>query len=368
MAIQALSSVTNKGYSNISFGKRSGKTGKNHNVSSPMKAVPLAVLIAMSPLNTTKAADIMREENGANRIELAEAPQSTGRVALYGNAFKTQNGSNVTVMALNTKGGTDSYDQILLKVGDYTFEAKDLIDRVAYLYSSNGVKEGPLRFTEVVAETELDGKKTRFSFLDSNVVGFVEAVVAQPTNQSNIKNKRTANLNLLIAGNKGQLIAVSDEQLQNFLRNVVGNFKIPAGQDGRTLDVIYSGLENVKRLDDWSERVQGSHGDYSLRFYDVDGNPNDAEEIFVQKDNEKDWGIKKVIFVDGELHGVDAAISTGTLAVIQPWMMTKGEFFITDDELANRILEIYSSPRYNKTQEDAITIEKGVSKLALGDY
>ena len=211
MAIQAISSVTNKGYSNISFGKRGEKPVKNHNVTSPMKAVPLAVLIAMSPLTTTNAENIMRAENNANTIELAQNPQS--RVLMYAEGFTSQNGTKVAVMAFNTKGGTDSFDQILLKAGEFTFEAKDLVDREIYLYTGNKGKEGPLTYKEVIAETEIEGKKERFSFLDPNIVNYVEAIVSQPTNQSNLQGIRKAHNNLIIANSKGDLLFVDDEYL-----------------------------------------------------------------------------------------------------------------------------------------------------------
>ena len=58
MAISAVNSVSfRNNYNNIQFeGKRKqDKGGEHHRMSSPMKAVPLAVLIAMSPLNTVQA-------------------------------------------------------------------------------------------------------------------------------------------------------------------------------------------------------------------------------------------------------------------------------------------------------------------------
>ena len=368
MAIQAISSVTNKGYSNISFGKRGEKSAKNHNVTSPVKAVPLAVLIAMSPLTTTNAENIMRAESNAHTIELAEAPQSQSRVLMYAEGFTSQNGSKVAVMAFNTKGGTDSFDQIVLKVGEFTFEAKDLLLREGYLYSSNGVKEGPLRFKEVIAETEIDGKKERLSFVDPNIVNYVEALVAQPTNKSNIKNIRHADLNMVVASSKGQFIFLTDEDLKNHLENST-LYKL-VGSNSTLYDGMMTEGFAENRLDAWERRIQGSHGNYIMKFYDIDDNPDNAEVIVVQKEGDRDGCIEGVVFVDGKLHGVDNALSTGVASVIRisPNPLSNYEEYITDDILANEIVKFYNSPKYNKSQKYPMTVMQSESNLALGDY
>lgn len=366
MSIQAISSVTNRGYSNISFGKRGEKPAKNHNVTSPMKAVPLAVLIAMSPLTTTNAENIMRAESNANTIELAQNPQS--RVLIYGDSFKSQNGTDVIVMALNTKGGTDSFDQIVLKVGEFTFEAKDLLLREGYLYSSNGVKEGPLSFKEVIAETEIDGKKERLSFVDPNIVNYVEALVAQPTNKSNIKNIRHADLNMVVANSKGQFIFLTDEDLKNHLENST-LYKLVGSNSNLYDEMMTEGFAS-NRLDAWERRIQGSHGNYIMKFYDLDDNPDNAELIVVQKEGDRDGCIEGVVFVDGKLHGVDNALSTGVVSVIRisPNPLSNYEEYITDDILANEIVKFYNSPKYNKSLKYSMTVMQSESNLALGDY
>ncbi len=370
MAIQSISSVTNKGYSNISFGKRSEKAEKNHNITSPVKAIPLAVLIAMSPLTTTKAADIMRDENNVNKVELAEAQQSRGRVLIYGDVFKTQNGSNVTVMAFNTKGGKDSYDQIVLKVGDYTFEAKDLVEREVYLYSGNGGKEGPLIFKEVIGEVEHNGKKERFSFLDPNVVGFVEAIVSQNTNQSNIRGVRKAQNNLVIADEKGNLLFVSNDYLnKEFLPTMKKAFETASSGD----EIINRKLkEQMNAQELGSMDVEGLFGNYTLKFYDVDGNRDNYEHIYVQKSGEKEFIVTGINSIDSRLHGVDEVMSMGQIHAIllQPNLIAAAAhevpYIMTDDALAKAIVAAMSSPEYNK-DKSSISVTEYVSNLALGD-
>ena len=367
MSIHAISSVTNKSYSNINFEKRKEKPVKNQNVTSPMKAVPLAALIAMSPLTTNNAANIMKAENKTNTVELAQAPEEH-IILMYGDAFTSANGTKVTVMALNTKGGSDSYDKILLKAGNYTFEAKELLLRNAYLWSSNKVKEGPLKFKEVIAETEIDGKKERYSFVDPTIVNYVEALVAQPTNKSNIKNMRQADLNLVVANSKGDLLDLTDENLKFYFEKFSIKRSTPGSLLDNLFDEIYVGPFHQKRL--WEQQVQGSHGNYTLRFYDDDGNFDNAENIVLKKDGYRDCSVEGVVLVTGKLHGVDDAISTGTASVIHIGIepLTKEDRYITDDILANEIIKIYNSSKYNKSQKFPITINQTESNLVLGDY
>lgn len=377
MAIQALSSVTNKGYSNISFGKRGEKPAKNHNVTSPVKAVPLAVLIAMSPLTTTNAENIMRAESNANTIELTEAPQSQGRVLIYGDSFKTQNGTDVTVMALNTKGGTDSFDKILLKAGKFTFEAKDLVNREIYLYGENGVKEGPMYTKEVIGETEYNGKIQRFSFLDPQVVNYVEAVISQPTNQSNIKGVRQAHNNLIVANEEGDLLFVEDDFINHSIGILSTIFEFNTEGNEKTYEAAleHNGRKSMGKDDIY---IKGSHGNYILKFYDLDNDLSNFEEIRVVHEDlgVRSTRVKGVSLIDGRLHGLDALLNTGLITAIsldnEP-LYTEyfgsqiDNFIIMDDILGSEIMKVLQSPEYNKNSESAVKINQKVSNLVLED-
>ena len=374
MAIQAISSVTNKGYSNISFGKRGEKPAKNHNVTSPVKAVPLAVLIAMSPLTTTNAENIMRAESNAHTIELAEAPQSQSRVLIYGDSFKTQNGTDVTVMALNTKGGTDSFDKILLKAGKFTFEAKDLVNREIYLYGENGVKEGPMYTKEVIGETEYNGKIQRFSFLDPQVVNYVEAVISQPTNQSNIKGVRQAHNNLIVATEEGDLLFVDDDFIKNKIGVLSSNFDFAVGGKATTHDqeMKQFGRTPAHKEDKY---IKGTHGNYTLRFFDLDNDLSNFEEIRVVHEDRGGWStrVTGVSLIDGRLHGLDALLNTGVITAIyldnvpRDYLFGHEMFTITDDILGAEIIKAIQSPEYNKNSESSVKVNQKVSNLVLED-
>ena len=360
MAIQALSSVTNKGYSNVSFGKRGEKSAKNQSnphVVSSLKAVPLAALIAMSPLNTTNAKDMMRSERNQNVIELAQEPQSQNLMYIYAKSFKSANDMDVLVTAVNTEGKKDYFNKVLIKIEDFTFEVKDIINRESYLYSGNGTKEGPLNFKEVITETDLEGKKERFSFIDPNIVNYIEAIIEQPSNQSDLKNVRHANMNLVIAGEEGNLCAVSDEYIKKFLKTANENFVIESGHIARANDRLYAeGLKGVTRIDKWEKHIKGSHGNYTLRFYDFDGDLSNAECILVEKDGNHDCRVTGLKYINGTISGIDNVINTGTIStiVVQTNPFTSKRTYFTDDILADEILKFVKSSQYNSTQEDAI--------------
>ena len=67
MAIEAITSVTNKGYTNISFGKREKKSPNtsplSRSTSSTLKAVPLAVMIAMRIITHSKQHHLAYKQN-----------------------------------------------------------------------------------------------------------------------------------------------------------------------------------------------------------------------------------------------------------------------------------------------------------------
>lgn len=180
MSIQAISSIASKGYSNISFGKRGEKSAKNTHMASPLKSVPLAVLVAMSPLNTTNAENIMRSERNQNVIELAQNPQNKNYEVIAQkefpiNGFEPNAKAVVKVIAKDDKKFlTLSYSND--NVNDAKFQdmkITELQNVNAYIKSSNGVSEGPLSFSQVKYRMRGDSPK-EFTISDANVYNYVD--------------------------------------------------------------------------------------------------------------------------------------------------------------------------------------------------
>lgn len=340
-----------------------------------MKAITLVALAALSPLTTANAENIMRVESNAHTIEFAEAPQSQSRVLIYGDSFKTQNGTDVTVMALNTKGGTDRFDKILLSVDGHTFEAVDLVDREIYLYGENGVKEGPMYVRELIGETEYNGKIQRFSFLDPQVVNYVEAVISQPTNQSNIKGVRQAHNNLIVANEEGDLLFVADDFIKNTIDRLSAIFDFNVGGKAKTheSEMEYFGRKSMGKDD---IHIKGSHGNYTLKFYDLDNDLSNFEEIRVVHEDKGGWStrVRGVSLIDGKLHGIDALLNTGIIMAISVdnvpldrdhFGLQIDNFIITDDVLGMEIIKAVKSLEYNKNSESSVKVNNKVSDIVF---
>ena len=107
----------NVGFTSLKTNKEKN-TGEHHTASTFMKAVPLATMIAMSPLNAANVngADVINE---AHNIELVEAPgmdnaeQSRKIVASKEFPCNTASNAKVRVDLVNTEGGS-GFDKIEL--------------------------------------------------------------------------------------------------------------------------------------------------------------------------------------------------------------------------------------------------------------
>ena len=114
MTIQAINSVRNN-YAGVNFESRRDK--KTANVTQPvntssLKAVPLAVMLAMSPLTPTNAESIMRGEKDAKPVELVQNQQK-----FIPKVFKTRevdygNGLVITYNYVDNNGDLSNFERL----------------------------------------------------------------------------------------------------------------------------------------------------------------------------------------------------------------------------------------------------------------
>ena len=186
MAIESISSVVNRGYApNFEGKKDKSQSRPGTHVTSPLKAVPLAVLIAMSPLTETSAREIMRPINEVTA--LAQGQQKNN--IIYSRSFNTEKLTDVKVQAINTKGNPDGFDKINIKWYDYTFEVKDVATVSLYASSADGFKDGPMIFRKV-SVTLPDNNDMTYEFVDPSLTAYVSALVNSKENKSSIKSER----------------------------------------------------------------------------------------------------------------------------------------------------------------------------------
>lgn len=147
MTIQAISSVKNNGYvNNISFGGKKDKPVQNPNMTTPLKAVPLAVLIALSPMTTTRADQIMSRSE--NVIELAQTQDDNAKVITAKEFILGNNKTGTVALMEDNEGKQGLYfvyqDKSKNTAEAMTIDSYNVIN--ADIVSSNGVVERSISF------------------------------------------------------------------------------------------------------------------------------------------------------------------------------------------------------------------------------
>ncbi|MBE7710026.1 MAG: hypothetical protein E7Z93_06225 [Cyanobacteria bacterium SIG32] len=331
MVIEAISSVRNNGLSQVNFEARKNKKTApvtNPTPSATLKAVPLAVLLAMSPMTTTNAESILR---GENVIETTQVDQSQNKpVVIFTEKIVTQSGLPVFVNGINSKGGTTSIDRIELSAPKNdkgimeTFTVNSVVDRELYILSYNGVKEGPLKITQVTATSQDSDKK--YSFIDPALTGYVKALVEHPYNKSDIKKgSRTDNMMIFLES----FYIPSEEEISYIPTTVNKTDKANFG----------------KPIPSLTREVKGSHGIYTIRFYERPNKP-DKMNLTIQKKGEDEFRVGNVDKYNIDIIGLDASLKTGVVTRIGLFG-NKGDLFssITDDLLGDELLK--TREKYN---------------------
>ena len=340
MAIESISSVVNRGYApNFEGKKDKSQSRPGTHVTSPLKAVPLAVLIAMSPLTETSAREIMRPINEVTALAQGQQKENI----IYAYTFDTEKLSNVKVEALNTRGNLDGFDKIRIRIGDYDFDVKEVIKSNLYLVSADERKEGPLIFREV--KTEFNGKQ--YTFLDQNVAGFVASIVENfDGNKSNISKIKSREYNFIFDSVYEQFYKINQEETANIFEDYKNN------------------KSNIKGIVINEKEINGSNGKYKLRFYDKDGNKNNYEDITLQKNGYGEFSVDAIYFLNTKLTGLDTDISTGDLnAIGLARTIQHSERTILDDTLAEYIQNLLNNDSGNNIE--GLEILKGTSEINL---
>lgn len=325
MKVNAINSYK---FNNVHFeGKKSKQDNRIMNTTTPIKAVPVIVLMAMSPVNAPVMPKAMAAESAQYVTAVAQSQQNV----IYQRTYTTKKGFDVTIQALNTKDNTTNFDKIVLKSGKYEFDVKNVYDSRLYINSVNGVKEGPLRFYEVKALNKNDGKMV--SFIDQNVAGYVVGLLQTKNNESNLKSAVIKNRNLvLISDRKNPMLS---------LDNSYDMADIPWKSNLGDKD-FGTEIKSKRAI------VNGSHGKYTVRFYSLDKNSNKVNEVTIQKEGEDEYRLKGLFNVNSSLNSIDNVVNMGTIKAVS---LDDGEdmFYgvdnITDDILVDRLIQL--SKDYN---------------------
>ncbi len=124
MTIRPISSVSfNGSYNKLSFeGKKDRNPNRSSSVSNTLKAIPLATLLAMSPLNSVDAQNRALESQFGFRTEITQTSDGHERAQaefIYPNAFPS--GTDSKLLLFSTDDNSDDFEKAVL---DYTKKMK----------------------------------------------------------------------------------------------------------------------------------------------------------------------------------------------------------------------------------------------------
>ena len=272
MAIRPISTIEPKPTNLIQFEGKKKETPKPQPHTSPMvKAVPLAVLIAMSPLSNDAAANY-RIEPEPNTIELVDVPevneisdaQQSGRVLSTKRFNRIFNINTLDVQLIqqnNKKSVRFVYTQ---PNGRTTVTNKNQLVKYNFSLRSDDGTSKRFILKNVHSYTDKELQKDFNSRL---------APIPIVPNDKNVTNY-TENLSKKYPGavETVQYKRIVGPSATGYLENNAG------GNSMKTATPKASYGKNIGSND-----FDGDNGKYTIRYYSTDGNENNAEVVTVQK-------------------------------------------------------------------------------------
>ncbi len=302
MAIMPVSSLNmqhNGQKSAVNFGRKNKEASENIRVSTPIvKAVPLAVLIAMSPINAQAISNTSNTGSNNNNIEYVENSANSLIVSNMQSAAPKDNILETKEFferdKLGTSEGVPVYGEFKLINSDKNknnFEAIKL--RVTRDYFDNGNK------------ADFEGTIVGYSQVNFTIIGEDGVPVSKASfNQIILKDDKT-----------GYNIPISRPEMCNYMETLLSS---PNNNTGLKKNIINrnlrpspgGGLQNVAPDTSWyqkakerdeyfgteimSAKVQGTFGNYTLRAYNMNNDASNFERMTIQKDGGPELIVNKL--------------------------------------------------------------------------
>lgn len=116
-----ISAINNYQFYNVKFeGKKNNYEQKPMHTSNTLKAIPLAVLLAMSPLNMP----VVKAQNGTPQIDNTEANEKIVDITDYG--FGTKNGDPCQIKLISTDDDDESIEKIQLEFPKFAYKRMNI--------------------------------------------------------------------------------------------------------------------------------------------------------------------------------------------------------------------------------------------------
>ena len=288
----------------------------------------LMLVFAIAPIAGVEAA------NDTKAIQAVNVEQSQGKpVVLFTEKIVGKMGYTIYVNGVNTKGEIDNIDVIYLNIKNFqteafeTYTVKSVTDRELYMLSSNGVKEGPVHFTHVVAASQESGELESFIF--PAMANYVKALIAHSYNKTGIELESDVSY-----------IVYNEQKLNN--HEIINQ----EGIKDFTWPMINTGnMENFGELvPSFTREIQGSYGVYTIRLYKKDTKEYYGGHcITLQKEGEDEFKLRETYKTDIAINAFDTIIPCGTIFEIFTYAGSKTNKVnvFTDDLLGAELYKIW---------------------------
>lgn len=333
MAIAPVSSVSFRGnYNQVNFeGKKREKSSGLH-VSNSIKAIPLATLIAMSPLNVVEAqstsasnpdtrSTLIERKNydGVLRTDMREGVNLTAE-------FYDRDGVSSTTEVVNMiSSGTENkiFADEPLDRYDINAPIENLTDYSFNIVGDDGNSLGTLTYSQLNLK---GGKAISVSNVVSDMREFANS------SENNAFQIKKVNVNLIPKRGVG---------LRTFIE---GTTEFGTSWIQKVNNVPYNFGDVVN-----TAKFSTQAGEYNIDFYSSDGNPRNYETVVVRRDD----GLK--FKLDG-LTQLDLTFATNdgnkdekvSIPLIDVSWPKVGQYSIFDNELFNALYTLSQEDDFNK--------------------
>lgn len=268
MAIEAITSIRNNNSNNVHFEARKNKKSapvSNPTTSGTLKAVPLAVLLAMSPITTTNAESIMHSEANSNVIELSQS-QNTNQV-IESKAFENDQFKFKVSLERDSRNGNSHKIRIFTRtsnslLSDYAYDGYVTnINNVNYgVFDDTGKKVSQFNYKHVTVN-DINNEYTPQGISNNEVCQYVEQLLTK----YNIDIKRDNRNFSLKMTPEGLLKHLTPST--NWLKETTGAYTSKYGKIYNTGD------------------IQTEDGPYRVYMHSTDGDDKNFEAVsIVNKD------------------------------------------------------------------------------------
>ena len=282
MAISAVNSVSfRNNYNNIQFegGKKSkGRAGKHRHLTAPMKAVPLAVLLAMSPLNTVQA------QNNTDRPTISVT--STHSRAL----------SNPKVVDSKSfsmpEGFFDDDPELYFYYLDNDGN-KASVEQVEVIHSETSCLERDINTTQRISFNDIYGIVKSLNNCNYNIVGDDgKSIGIWSFSYATLTNPLEA----------GDYLMRPDivNSVKEFASSSKNNGAVEIRNINKNAVVWRSGMSTLRSVDlSWIDKTRKNNynfgskirevnfetdnGEYAISFYSSDSNSDDCETVILER-------------------------------------------------------------------------------------